>query len=74
MISTLLNLRGKMYTRQTVVIYPTGRFVSNEGSCGGSMLKLWFACKDVIGVEVMYNLFKKRVQACWLTCSIFLVI
>jgi hypothetical protein len=74
MISTLLNLSGKMYTRQTVVIFATGRYVSNEGSCGGSMLKLWFACKDVIGVEVMYNLFKKRVQACWLACLIFLVI
>ncbi len=52
MTSTLLYLSGKLHTRQTVVLYATGRCMSNEGSCDDSMLKIWFACKDVTGAEV----------------------
>jgi hypothetical protein len=60
MISKLLDLSGKVHTRQTVVLYAAGDYVSNEGCCAGSMLKLWIRCKDMAGAEVMCSFCAER--------------
>jgi hypothetical protein len=53
-------LSGKVHTRQTVVLYAAGDYVSNEGSSGDGMLKLWFRCKDIARAEVMCSFCVER--------------